>query len=281
MGRENKNKYNGNEIQNDEFENGIGLELYDFTARTYDQQLGRFIQIDPLTDAGEQESWSSYHYSYNNPVTFNDPNGEFPIIPIIWALIAASSTETVVVSTVGASLTTLAIAKTADALENGEVAFNNAGVQTFYYTSNGTKISFTEPAVSSQTGKTLAASGTLGQTAGKLLAKGSNNQKTRDAAKIGQEAHRQEQAKLKQQGAKTEQNVELKDGTIVRKDAVRPDGTKVIIKPNTKSGNASAKRREKLMKENNHKSEIITYDPSNPAYLPGSPTYIGPKKIKN
>ena len=72
--------------------------------------------------------------------------------------------------------------------------------------------------------------------------------------------------------------MELEDGTKVRKDAVRPDGTAVIIKPNTPSGKKSAEKREELMKKNNHKTEVKLYDPKNPAYLPGSPSYIGPKK---
>ena len=107
--------------------------------------------------------------------------------------------------------------------------------------------------------------------------KGSNNEKTNEAAKTGQEAHRQEQKKLKEQGAETEVNVQLKDGSTVRKDAVMPDGTKVIIKPNTPSGKKSAEKREKLMNENGHKTEKIFYDPKDPKYQPGSPTYIGPK----
>src|SRR5690606_28409558 len=78
----NKKGYAGNEIQHKEFSDGSGLELYDFNARTYDQQIGRFIQIDPLSEDG-QESWSPYHYSYDNPATFSDPDGKIPIIPII------------------------------------------------------------------------------------------------------------------------------------------------------------------------------------------------------
>jgi RHS repeat-associated protein len=74
----NKKGFNGNEIQNKEFTDGSGLEVYDFNARTYDQQIGRFIQIDPLTDEGDQEKLSTYHFSNNNPIRYNDPDGKCP-----------------------------------------------------------------------------------------------------------------------------------------------------------------------------------------------------------
>ena len=70
----------------------------------------------------------------------------------------------------------------------------------------------------------------------------------------------------------------LKDGQVVRKDAVKPDGTVVIIKPDTESGRASADKRVDLMEENGKKTETILYDPTDPKYKPGSPTYIGPNK---
>jgi RHS repeat-associated protein len=74
----NKKGFNGNEIQNKEFSDGSGLEMYDFNARTYDQQIGRFIQIDPLSEEGDQESLTPYQFSGNNPSTFNDPDGKCP-----------------------------------------------------------------------------------------------------------------------------------------------------------------------------------------------------------
>ncbi|HYH16039.1 MAG TPA: RHS repeat-associated core domain-containing protein, partial [Flavisolibacter sp.] len=73
-----KKGYNGNELQNKEFADGSGLEVYDFNARTYDQQIGRFLQLDPMSEEGEQEGLTPYHFSGNNPSTFNDPNGKCP-----------------------------------------------------------------------------------------------------------------------------------------------------------------------------------------------------------
>lgn len=109
---------------------------------------------------------------------------------------------------------------------------------------------------------------------------GNAMQKLKKSAETGQEAHRQiqKEIKLADPKAKTEQNITLKDGKTVRKDAVKSDGTTVIIKPNTPSGQKSAAKREKLMQDNGHKTEKVFYDPKDPKYQPGSPTYIGSKK---
>ncbi len=74
----NKKGFNGNEKQEKEFSDGNGLNVYDFNARTYDQQIGRFIQIDPVSDEGEQESLSTYHFAGNNPILYNDADGKCP-----------------------------------------------------------------------------------------------------------------------------------------------------------------------------------------------------------
>jgi RHS repeat-associated protein len=71
----NKLRFNGDELQDEEFGDGSGLEVYDFNARTYDQQIGRFLQIDPLLEDG-QESLTPYHFSYNNPIRYSDANGK-------------------------------------------------------------------------------------------------------------------------------------------------------------------------------------------------------------
>ena len=104
--------------------------------------------------------------------------------------------------------------------------------------------------------------------------------KLQESARIGQEAHRQIEKELQNlYGARIEQVLRLNDSRVIRKDAILPDGTLVIIKPDTPSGHRSAVMREQLLKDNGYNNlKTIYYDPNNPAYLPTSHTYIGPKK---
>jgi len=57
---ENKFKYNGKELQHQEFSDGSGLELMDFDARFYDLQIGRFFTQDPW--ANIMRRWSPYEF---------------------------------------------------------------------------------------------------------------------------------------------------------------------------------------------------------------------------
>lgn len=105
--------------------------------------------------------------------------------------------------------------------------------------------------------------------------RGSNNEVTNNASRIGQEAHRQ----LQRSGISEWIPESPIDGLGVRKDGLHRTIPKHvrIIKPDTPTGRAAADARATLMGKHGYTTEIELYNPADPAFLPGSPSYIGPR----
>jgi RHS repeat-associated protein len=66
-------KYNGKELQSEEFSGGIGLNWYSYGMRDYDPQIGRFLRLDPLSQ--RFVSLTPYQYASNDPVKNIDLDG--------------------------------------------------------------------------------------------------------------------------------------------------------------------------------------------------------------
>ncbi len=70
-----KYRYGFNGKEKDNEVSGSGNNL-DFGARIYDARLGKWLSVDPL--AGKMPGYSSYCYTFNNPINLVDDDGREP-----------------------------------------------------------------------------------------------------------------------------------------------------------------------------------------------------------
>lgn len=68
-----KFKFGGKELSEE-----LGINTYDFGARNYNPDLGRWFNLDPKADATDLINSSPYSFALNNPITFRDPEGDCP-----------------------------------------------------------------------------------------------------------------------------------------------------------------------------------------------------------
>jgi len=85
----NKYLYNGKDMQDE-----LDLEWYDYGARFYDSQIGRWNVLDVFAD--EYYEHSPYSFVANNPIKYTDPDGN----------IITDSNGNIVVTTTGQQITT-------------------------------------------------------------------------------------------------------------------------------------------------------------------------------
>ena len=260
-------KYNGKE-----FDNMHGLNTFDYGARQHDPILARWDRIDPLCE--KYYSTSPYAYCENDPVNTVDPDGRSG-----WKVLLKAAYK------IGKSVA-----------KHGASSLNKAATYADAFSDVTDNIQ-TLASSESSFGEKLWAGTCLAseflpvsvgdvKDAGKLVNKavdvasdGNKMTKLRKKAEIGQEAHRQIEKEIIETVPGAKKEVEIKiNGRVYRKDAKLPDGTYIIIKPDTPSGHRAARKREKLLKDNELNSKTRYYDPNDPKYLPGSPTYIGPSK---
>jgi RHS repeat-associated protein len=101
----NRYLYNKGAERLDELDLNIDATKY----RVYDAAIDRWWQVDPLADEGGLVSLTPYNYSFNNPIRYNDPDGDCPLCIPIAIAVAEGVTVVAEGATIAAGLTTIAI----------------------------------------------------------------------------------------------------------------------------------------------------------------------------
>lgn len=65
-----------------------GTQVIHMNGRIYDQELGRFLQPDPvIQDPLSAQSWNAYTYVFNNPLAYTDPTGNITFRQVLGIVI--------------------------------------------------------------------------------------------------------------------------------------------------------------------------------------------------
>jgi RHS repeat-associated protein len=130
---DNKNFYNDKELIDD-----ADLNWYDYGFRNYDAQIGRFTQLDPLTD--QYPELTPYQYAGNEPIANVDVDGLEPwsVLPGVTVTATKSASKSVslvsafktvmhaIPGTLGALSTLIPENKTGEAIVGGVVGVGEA-----------------------------------------------------------------------------------------------------------------------------------------------------------
>ena len=68
-------------MEKDDEVKGVTGSSYDYSARMYDSRLGRWMSTDPKFR--EQPGWSTYKAFLDNPIIYQDPDGETEFLSVV------------------------------------------------------------------------------------------------------------------------------------------------------------------------------------------------------
>lgn len=253
--------------------------LYYYGARYYDPMIGRFISADSIvSDYYDPQDLNRYAYARNNPMKYVDPDGHvFKVATVLfrggyalykgynlYSTVSGMVEDTQTIFTLDPKVGTgERLLATASLIADVSGVKDVVGAAKGMYKGGNAVVSVVEDVRKSAD----------------IIKHGSNIPHVKKSAEIGQEAHRQ----LEVEGADRwlrEQKIILPGGEVVRKDGIsisNPNKVR-IIKPDTKSGHKAAEKRAALMEKHGYETQIDYYNPSDPRFEIGSPTYIGPKQ---